>query len=95
MLFVCEGGKVKDFPPHKCGLYLAHNEHKDIYQCLETFIPDNDLMDFFRGPGAVAKSIESGELWDLQWYPDTPNGFLRVCAPTLEELLEYTNEVSK
>lgn len=23
---------MKELPEHKCGLYLGHNDHKDMYQ---------------------------------------------------------------
>ena len=39
-----------------------------------------------------AKSIETGELWEMQWYPDTPVSFYCVAAPTLADLLRYAME---
>lgn len=74
-----------NFPKHKCGLFLTHNEHKDYYQTvvqrLETSEPD--FVDDDK-----QKCIETDELWELQWYPNTPIGFYHIGAPTLERLLE-------
>lgn len=80
------------FPEHKCGLFLSHNEHRDYYETLSDFIENHDLTDDFESPEAMAKSIETDELWELQWYPDTPVGFIRVAAPTLEDVLRLATE---
>lgn len=74
-------------PPHKCGLFLTHNEHRDYYEKLEQFIVDQDLVDDFESPESMQKSIDTDECWVLQWYPNTPVGFNRVAGPTLEGVL--------
>lgn len=79
------------FPEHKCGLYLQHNPHKDVYETVEQWL-DNDIDDSEITPEDKAKAVETDELWTLQWYPDTPIGFYFVAAPTLERLLERANE---
>lgn len=78
-------------PEHKCGLYLTHNEHRDLYQKLEKWIVDNDATEDFADDAARQRAIETDECWVLQWYPDTPVGFFRVAAPTLEEALALAN----
>lgn len=78
-------------PEHKCGLYLTHNEHRDLYQKLEKWIVDNDATEDFADDAARQRAIETDECWVLQWYPDTPVGFCRVAAPTLEEALALAN----
>lgn len=74
-------------PAHKCGLFLTHNEHRDYYEDLEKFIYNNRIDDDFASPEAMQRAIDTDECWTLQWYPETPVGFCRVAAPTLEELL--------
>lgn len=80
-------------PQHKCGLYLTHNQHKDTYQTVEEII--NERPEWFNGdwatPTSKQRAIETDELWELQWYPDTPVGFNFVCGATLEEVLEKAN----
>ena len=71
-------------PEHKCGLYLEHNAHKDVYETIEEFYD----------PGAFVsekerlKAVETNSVWKLQWYPDTPIGFYVVCASTLDAIEE-------
>lgn len=80
------------FPDHKAGLFLAHNEHRNYYesvsQAIESgtysegdWISDEELM----------KSLETDEVWELRWYPNTPVGFCSSVASTLEALLEHVN----
>lgn len=76
------------FPDHKCGLYLTHNEHRDLYEPLERWLagPDGKSL-HWASDEAKQRAIATDECWVLQWYPDTPIGFYCVAAPTLEECL--------
>ena len=71
-------------PDHKCGLYLEHNAHKDVYETIEEYYD----------PGAFVsekewlKAVKANSVWKLQWYPDTPIGFYVVCASTLDAIEE-------
>jgi hypothetical protein len=81
------------FPPHKCGLYLTHNEHKDLYQTLEEWYEDQaDNYDLL--PSEFAECLEANEFWSLHWYPETPVGFYTAAASSLEKLLEKANKFS-
>ncbi len=80
-----------NFPFHKCGLYLTHNEHKDYYQKVEDWIKEVDYD--WKDEESKMRAIYNDEVWTLHWYPDTPIGSYAVAAPTLEELLEQANEV--
>lgn len=80
------------FPKHECGLYLQHNEHRDVYESVEQWIANNEMYEWENGK-AKQRAIDSDEIWSLQWYPDTPIGFHAVAAPTLEELLKLANSV--
>ena len=66
-------------PEHKCGLYLGHNAHKDVYETIEEYYDPEDFVskEEWRNAG------ESDSVWHVQWYPDTPIGFYTVCASTL------------
>ena len=82
-------------PEHKCGLYLTHNEHKDVYEDLAERIACLDLEDAFESPEAMQRAIDADSLWVLQWYPNTPIGSITVAAATLEEIqkrMEADNE---
>lgn len=71
-------------PPHKCGLYLEHNPHRDVY---ESVIDQYDA-DSFPTPEDLQQAVDTGEVWQLQWYPETPIGFHVIAAPTLERLIK-------
>ncbi|YCH23143.1 hypothetical protein M1D96_06460 [Pseudomonas sp. D1-3] len=80
------------FPAHKCGLYLEHNANRDYYESVEQYLEDQGERFQFSSQESRSRCIESGEIWTLQWYPNTPIGSISVAAPTLEELLEFANE---
>lgn len=69
-------------PEHKCGLYLSHNEHLDVYDTIEEFYDVDDFISLEEWHEALAKN----SVWVLQWYPDTPIGFIRLAASTLEAI---------
>ena len=75
-------------PAHKCGLYLTHNEHRDIYQPIEEWVRNNLDDDDWVTPEEKALAIAADEVWVLKWYPDTPVGFYRRVGSTLESVLE-------
>lgn len=85
--------KANEFPAHNCGLYLTHNEHRDVYDPLEQFIEQRQLE--FPTAEMKERSIATDECWILQWYPDTPVGFYIVAAPTLEELILAAQQADK
>ncbi len=82
------------FPPHKCGLYLTHNEHRDSHQTVEEWdepSPGHE-NDTAAQRGWISEeerraAIATGEVWMLQWYPDTPIGYWLVLGATLEAVL--------
>lgn len=82
-------------PDHKCGLYLTHNEHRNLYEPLvKWLVGDGDEDGFYNWESDEARqrALDTDECWTLQWYPDTPIGFHAVAAPTLEELLAFANK---
>ena len=82
-------------PPHAGGLLLGHNEHRNLYQSLAHFIEVNELTEDFESPEQMRLAIAVDECWTLQWYPDSPVGFYRVAAPTLNDLLRLANAARK
>ena len=69
-------------PEHKCGLHLSHNEHRDVYETVEQFY---DVDDFI-STGEWHKAVAEDSVWVLHWYPNTPIGFTRIAASTLEAI---------
>jgi len=78
-------------PKHKCGLYLTHNGHRDMYETIEEFY---DLHDFI-SPEELQKAIAEDSVWVLQWYPDTPIGSYCLLASSLEALEERVKEMDE
>jgi hypothetical protein len=83
-----------NLPKHKCGLYLTHNQHKDYYETVQDRLshPALDDDDYFVSAEDKQKCIDTDEIWELQWYPDTPVGFYKVCGSTLEIVLNKALE---
>lgn len=78
-------------PKHKYGLFLTHNEHRDYYEKADDYIREGcerPAQTVWKDDEAKQRAIATDEIWELQWYPDTPIGFYHVAAPTLHELLE-------
>lgn len=74
-------------PRHDCGLHLAHNPHRDVYETVEQYTAD--FADEWASDAEREKAIREDSLWELQWYPDTPVGFYRIMASSLEALRDY------
>ena len=85
-----------NLPRHKAGLYLTHNEHKDVYETGKDWIefshPAYDPHDFV-SPEDMQKCIDANDCWTLQWYPYTPIGSYKVCGSTLELVLKRAMEI--
>lgn len=81
-----------EFPKHKAGLSLEHNEHKNYYISVEHHIADLGLEDCFLSKDEMQESIDTDSLWVLHWYPETPVGFCRIAAPTLEKIFNHLKE---
>lgn len=82
------------FPAHKCGLYLTHNENRDLHESLDYWLSQGSgthvsshLSDADR-----AECMRTDNIWVLQWYPETPVSFYLVAGPTLERVLELASQ---
>lgn len=80
-------------PRHAAGLLLEHNPHLNVYETVEQFTAGSGIGgpvfddDDWVSMEEKRRSIETGELWTFQWYPNTPVGFNRLAASTLAALL--------
>lgn len=76
-------------PTHKASLSLEHNEHKSSYESIEEWTAFLGLSDDeWASPGEKEKAIREDSLWMLQWYPETPIGFHRIAASSIEAIRE-------
>lgn len=82
-----------DFPRHDCGLHLTHNQHKDYYETVEKYFESPWMEDRDVSVEEKQRMIDTNEIWELQWYPDTPVGFYKVIGATLEEVLKKAKAV--
>jgi hypothetical protein len=76
--------------PRHIHLSIEHQPHAVNYQTVEEWLARDfggDIAEADR-----AQMIATGEVWVIQWYPDTPVGFCVVAAATLERALELANE---
>ena len=81
---------LRSLPEHKCSLSIVHNRHKDYYETVEEYLDSiEDFYDLFSSEDSLTKCIETNEIWELQWYPETPIGFEAIAAPTLLDLLLF------
>ena len=84
-----------NLPSHKAGVYLTHNQHKDYYESIQDHINEYASIDAddFVSPEDMQKCIDTDELWELQWYPETPIGFHKVNGSSLEIVLKRAMEI--
>lgn len=79
------------FPPHKASLHLTHNQHRSYYRSVEEYEFDNE--EWFKGAWVSDESrayaIAHDELWELQWYPETPIGFNTLAAGRWEDIVAH------
>jgi hypothetical protein len=78
-------------PEHKASLTIVHNEHKDYYISAEDWIyNDSDFLEW-ESEEKKLEAMNTDSIWVIQWYPETPNGFHAIAAPTLEEAVSFAN----
>jgi len=80
------------FPKHDISLSLTHNEYKGYYETIEHAVGSTYCKDDWISHEQFQKSIDTGEVWELIWYPDTPIGSYRCIAADLDVLMEYVNK---
>lgn len=83
-----------EFPKHEASLHLTHNQHKAYYETVESYTGNfND--DSWVNEEQKKKSLETQELWELQWYPLTPVGSYCLWGADLDVLMKEALEVEK
>jgi len=81
------------FPKHDCELSITHNSHKSNYETVQDLILEAKITpDDFVSEQEMNLCIEHNELWEIQWYPNTPVGFHIIYGYTLESILNKANE---
>ncbi len=80
-----------DFPKHKISLTLSHNDHKSVYEPIEEYLSHSD-MDWV-SEEQKQKAIDEDSIWEIQWYPNTPVGFLYFAACDLNVLLAHVKDM--
>lgn len=84
----------KVLPAHKASLSITHNQHKDYYETIEQYVASYAGYQGIRDDDWVSleekrRSVETGEIWEIQWYPETPVGFCIKFAATLAALMAW------
>jgi hypothetical protein len=85
--------RISEALPRHISFSLYHNPHVGYYDTVAEHLNRHEYL-IFEWPSEEAKkrAIETNELWEAHWYPDTPIGFHIAYAPTLEDLLAFINE---
>ena len=72
-------------------LTLSFNEgNGPNYQTVEDYVTDDNWGSKTEWVSDEEKrrAIEKNSMWEIHWYPDTPIGFYRLAASSLEALLK-------
>lgn len=86
--------------PKHVSLRIIHNPHAADYKTAEEWL-ENYLVfeEFAKIPRDEAVAPEdreailaTGEIWEIDWCPNSPVGSCSVVAATLERALELANE---
>lgn len=82
--------------PNHINLHIEHQPHAANYETVEEWLLYNESEPATRFADYPAEDraamLAAGEIWTVQWYPNTPVGFCCVAAATLERALELANE---
>lgn len=81
-------------PEHAAGLTLEHNVHRNFYMTVDAYIDSlGEIIPTFENEDEKRRSIETEELWTLQWYSHHPMAFDLIGAPTLSGLLAFAKKI--
>lgn len=78
-------------PAYPAGCFLEHNDHRNNYMDVDEYTSDDDDDDWV-SPESRALAIETNEMWSIQWYPESPEGFCIKRAHSLAALFEWLAE---
>ena len=72
---------------------INYNQHKVFYDDAATYITEQKLN--IKSDSERAEMIDENEIWEIDWYPNTPVGSFQCAASTLEKLLQFAREINK
>lgn len=79
------------FPKH-ISITIEHNDHAKVYETAEQWISERDEnLPTFPSEKEKQLCISQNELWTMQWYPNTPVGFVWIAAASFEALMEFAD----
>ena len=81
-----------DFPKHLT-MNICKNNHKNYYESIEQYFESFDKFKDDISEEDLKICIDKDELWEFQWYPDTPMGFHKVISYSLERCLKLAKEI--
>lgn len=85
-------GSAMKLPKH-INLRIVHQPHATSYETVEQWLKTVDTFDAVDiEPEDRAEMLRTGEVWEIQWYPNSPVGSHSVAAATLERALELAND---
>lgn len=87
---------VESLPRHAASLTITHNDHKDGYRTAAQQFAEWEEAGHtpnMRDGDWKERMIEADEIWEVQWYANSPVGFCNVAAPSLEEAVEFAKEI--
>ncbi len=76
--------------PKHYTLSIEHNPHKICYETVEKYIDHYEHLQEAISQEDLKICKERDELWQLQWYPDTPIGFHVILSYSLQRCLELS-----
>lgn len=77
-------------PGHKASLHLTHNQQRAYYQTVDEYLQTfGDCPPSFQSDADRVECNDRNELWELQWYPETPIGSYSIAAPSLAKLMAF------
>lgn len=76
----------------KCGVHITINGHKDSYKDVECYLEFPGLDGDDVSPEVLDEMIKKDTVIEVQYYPNTPVGFLNVYHYDLESALKEAVE---
>jgi hypothetical protein len=72
----------------KCGVYLSVNQHRDYYETVEKYFEDEEEWLEEIDPLVYEKMKQENTIVELQVYPNTPIGFIRIYHYDVESAID-------
>lgn len=84
-----------NLPDYEISLSISHNKYKNYYDTVERGLEDALRCGDLTSELERQRILDTGELWEISWYPNTPVGFISLIASNLTTLFAYINENKK